>query len=70
MKPTTTTEISTYDDNEIVNHSGNAHFSDILAANMNRRGVLRGSVATSAPAWLRWCGGDGSGQASGQHPRN
>ena len=68
MKPTTTTEISTYDDNEIVNHSGNAHFSDILAANMNRRGVLRGSVATSAgvllgSVGLTACGGDGSGPA-------
>ena len=68
MKPATTTEISTYDDNEIVNHSGNAHFSDILAANMNRRGVLRGSVATSAgvllgSVGLTACGGDGSGPA-------
>ena len=68
MKPTTTTEISTYDDNEIVNHSGNAHLSDILAANMNRRGVLRGSVATSAgvllgSVGLTACGGDGSGPA-------
>ncbi len=68
MKPTNTTEISTYDDNEIVNHSGNAHFSDILAANMNRRGVLRGSVATSAgvllgSVGLTACGGDGSGPA-------
>ena len=37
-----------YDDNEIVNHSSNAHFSDVLAANLNRRSVLRGSVAERA----------------------
>ncbi|MEE1652795.1 MULTISPECIES: hypothetical protein [Brachymonas] len=52
-----------YDDNEIVNHSNNAHFGDVLAANMNRRSVLRGSVATSAgvllgTVGLTACGGD------------
>ncbi len=53
-----------YDDNEIVNHSNNTHFNDILASNLNRRSVLRGSVATSAgvllgSVGLTACGGDG-----------
>ena len=67
-----------YDDNEIVNHSSNAHFSDVLAANLNRRSVLRGSVATSAgvllgSVGLTACGGDDDNTPSTpptRQPRN
>ncbi|MFV0679909.1 PhoX family protein [Ottowia sp.] len=59
--PASTPE-SHYDDNEIVNHSNNPHFSALMQARLNRRGALRGGIgATTAAllgsAGLSACGG-------------
>jgi uncharacterized protein len=62
------TPLSTYDENEIVNHSANPHISDVLAGRLNRRHVLRGGLgATTAmmlgATGLAGCGGGGGGNS-------
>ena len=53
---------STYDDNEIVNHSVNTHFDEVLSARLTRRQTVLGGIsATTAAlfgsAGLAACGG-------------
>ena len=43
---------STYDDNEIVNHSHNARLDDVLAVRLRRRQTLRGGLSATAAALL------------------
>ena len=52
MKPTTTTEISTYDDNEIVNPSTNLHMDELIAVQLSRRQALKGGMSVTAAALL------------------
>ena len=47
-----TTPASEYDDNEIVNHSPNAHMDTILAARLSRRGALKGGIGATTAALL------------------
>ena len=55
---------SSYDDNEIVNVSNNAHMDDILSARLSRRMALKGGISTTAATLL---GGLGlSANASGK----
>ncbi|MBP7536888.1 MAG: PhoX family phosphatase [Ottowia sp.] len=48
----TTTPVSEYDDNEIVNHSSNPHMDTILAARLSRRGALKGGIGATTAALL------------------
>jgi secreted PhoX family phosphatase len=48
----TTTHVSEFDDNEIVNHSTNAHMDSILAARLSRRGALKGGIGATTAALL------------------
>ena len=43
---------SSYDDNEIVNLSRNAHLDDLLSARLSRRQTLRGGLGATAAALL------------------
>ncbi|TIC79071.1 PhoX family protein [Crenobacter intestini] len=63
------TQLSTYDDNEIVNHSANTHINDLLTVRLNRRQALMGGMsATTAMMFgtvgLTACGGGGSSGGS------
>ena len=65
------TQLSTYDDNEIVNHSANTHINDLLTVRLNRRQALMGGMgATTAMMFgtvgLTACvGGGSSGSGAG-----
>ena len=45
-------ETSTYDDNEVVNLTGNAHMNDLLVARLSRRSALKGGVSVTASVLL------------------
>lgn len=60
---------NTYDDNEVVNHSSNGHFDEVLSARLTRRQTVFGGIsATTAAllgtAGLAACGGGDDGPAA------
>lgn len=61
------TPVSEYDDNEIVNHSPNAHMESILAARLSRRGALKGGIGATTAALL---GGVGLSACGGSDDDN
>ena len=60
--------LSTYDDNEIVNPSGNPHFSSLLQARLSRRSTLRGGIGATTAALLGGVGLSACGGGDDDQP--
>ena len=62
-----------YDDNEIVNHSPNAHMNDLLGSRLSRRQAIRGGISVTAGTLLGGlsltaCGGSGDDDSTPATP--